>query len=146
LIAITLSPLTNFFVLQRTRTEFAGHVQSLSVLYSDGSNVESLRSRPKDLQNVLHRLNQLRTFAETTSIKINREEFQIAECQTHVQTSQHYIDQLQPWIEQGENYLNKHFDQTGALNIHDAKQLLDKHKVRKNKRILFLILILLFFI
>jgi len=106
-------------------------LHSLAVLFSDGSNLESFRSRPKDLQNVLNRLTQLRTLAETTSNKVNREEEQVADCRTHVQTSQRYIQQLQPWIEQGENYLNKRVDQTGASNLNDAKQLLDKHKVKK---------------
>ncbi|CAF5124874.1 unnamed protein product, partial [Rotaria sp. Silwood1] len=101
---------------------------SLSILHSDGSNLETLRSRPKDLRNVLNRLNQLRASAETTSNKVNREEEQVVQCRTHVQTIQRYIQQLQPWIEQTEQYLNKRFGQTGALNTNDAKQLLDKHK------------------
>ncbi|CAF4079785.1 unnamed protein product, partial [Rotaria sp. Silwood2] len=115
-------------MLERIRIELSGHLQSLSVLHSDGSNLESLRSRPKDLRNVLNRLNQLRALAETTSNKVNREEEQVAQSRTHVQTSQRYIQQLQPWIEQTEYYLNKRFNQTGALNTNDAKQLLDKHK------------------
>ena len=106
-------------------------MHTLSILYSDGSNLESLRSRPKDLQQVLNRLTQLRTLAETTSGKVNREEEQVAECRTHVQASQRYIQQLQPWIEQGENYLTKRLDQLGALNLTEAKHLYDKHKVKR---------------
>ncbi len=83
----------------------------------------------------MNRLNQLRTFAETTSNKIIRQEEQVVESRTHVQTSQRYIQQLQPWIEQGENYLQKRFDQTGASSLNDAKQLLEKHKVKKTKKI-----------
>ena len=76
-------------------------------------------------------MSQLRTLAETTSTKVNREEEQVTECRTYVQASQRYIQQLQPWIEQGESYVRKRFDQAGASNINDAKQLFDKHKVRK---------------
>ena len=72
----------------------------------------------------------MRTLAETISSKVNREEEQVAECRTHVQASERYIEQLQPWIEQAEYYLNKRSEQTGASNLNDAKQLLDKHKVR----------------
>ncbi len=85
------------------------------------------------MQSVLNRLNQLRALAETTSSKIYREEEFVTECRTHVQTSQRYIQQLQPWIEQAEIYLNKRFEQIGALNLNDAKQLPDKHKVRHNR-------------
>ncbi len=81
------------------------------------------------MQNVLNRLTQLHALAETTSGKVNREEEYVAECRTHVQTSQRYIYQLQPWIEQAENYLTKRIDQIGALNLTEAKQLYDKHKV-----------------
>ncbi|CAF4314951.1 unnamed protein product, partial [Adineta steineri] len=112
----------------RIRTDLAEYVHSLSILNSANYNPESLHFRPKDYQNVINRLNQLRTFAETVSLNINHEEVQISECRTHVQASQRYIDQLQPWIEQAENYLNQHYDQSGSLNINDAKQLLDKHK------------------
>ena len=112
-------------------------MHSLTILYSEGSNIESFRSRPKDLQNVLNRLNQLRMLAETTSNKVNREEEQVVEYQTHVQTSQRYIQQLQPWIEQGENYLNKCFNQIGASNLNHAKHLLDKHKVKHKNKIFF---------
>ncbi|CAF1501042.1 unnamed protein product, partial [Rotaria sordida] len=112
----------------RIRTELGEHLHSLSILHSDGTNLESLRSRPKDLQNVLNRLTQLRILAETTSGKVNQEEEQVVECRTHVQTSQRYIQQLQPWIDQAENYLTKRLDQIGALNLTEAKQLYDKHK------------------
>jgi hypothetical protein len=80
---------------------------------------------------VLNRLNQLREFAEKISKKVNREEEQVVDCRAHVQASQRYIQQLQPWIEQGEIYLKKRFDHIGAANVNDAKQLLDKHKVIK---------------
>jgi hypothetical protein len=103
-------------------------------LFADGSNLESFRFRPKDLQNAINRLNQLRILAETTSNRVNREEKQVGEFRTHVQTLQRYIQQLQPWIEQGENYLNKRYDQTGASNVNDAKQLLDKHKVKSTNK------------
>ncbi|CAF3934598.1 unnamed protein product, partial [Rotaria sordida] len=115
-------------ILERIRTELGEHLHSLSILHSDGTNLESLRSRPKDLQNVLNRLTQLRILAETTSGKVNHEEEQVVECRTHVQTSQRYIQQLQPWIDQAENYLTKRLDQIGALNLTEAKQLYDKHK------------------
>ncbi|CAF3804026.1 unnamed protein product [Adineta steineri] len=115
-------------LLERIRTDLAEYVHSLSILNSANYNPESLHFRPKDYQNVINRLNQLRKFAETVSLNINHEEVQISECRTHVQTSQRYIDQLQPWIEQAENYLNQHYDQSGSLNINGAKQLLDKHK------------------
>lgn len=107
------------------------HLHALSILNSDGSNLESLRSRSKDLRNALNRLNQLRALAETTSTKLNREEEQVAQSRTHVQTSQRYIQQLQPWIEQAELYINKRFEQTGASNLSDAKQLVEKHKVKR---------------
>ena len=71
-------------------------MHSLSALHSEGSQLESLRSRPKELPQALNRLSQLRTLAETTSAKVNREEEQLAECRTHVQASQRYIHQLQP--------------------------------------------------
>jgi hypothetical protein len=102
------------------------------MLHSDRSNLESLRSRPKDLPQVLNRLTQLDLLAEATSGKVNREEEFVAECRTHVQTSQRYIQQLQPWIEQAEIYLTKRLDQSGALNLTEAKQLYDRHKVRGN--------------
>jgi hypothetical protein len=79
----------------------------------------------------------LRALAETTSNKIYREEEQVTECRTHVQTSQRYIQQLQPWIEHAESYLNKRFEHLGASNVNDAKQLPDKHKVK----LLFLLLL-----
>jgi hypothetical protein len=53
----------------------------------------------------------------------------VTESRTHVQASQRYIQQLQPWIEQGENYLKKRLEQTGASNPNEAKQLFDRHKV-----------------
>ena len=110
-----------------------GHLNALSSLNSAGSNFETLRCRPKDLQNVLNRLHQLRSFAETTSTKFNRQEEQVAECRTHVQASERFIHQLQPWIEQGENYLQKRLQQTGVANLGEAKQLLDRHKVSLEK-------------
>ncbi|CAM4782634.1 unnamed protein product, partial [Rotaria magnacalcarata] len=115
-------------LLERIRIDVAGYLHALSLLHSDGSNLETLRSKPKDLRNTLARLNQLRALAETTSNKINREEEQVVQSRTHVQTSQRYIQQLQPWIEQTESYLNNRFEQAGALNLNDAKQLLDRHK------------------
>ncbi len=93
-------------------------------------NLECLRSRPKDLPQVLNRLTQLQALAETTSGKVNREEEHVAELRTHVQTSSRYLQQLQPWIEQAENYLTKRLDQIGALNLTEAKHLYDKHKVQ----------------
>jgi hypothetical protein len=99
------------------------------MLHSERSNIESLRSRPKDLQQVLNRLIQLNALAEATSGKVNREEEYVAERRTHVQTSQRYIQQLSPWIEQAEIYLTKRLDQIGALNLTEAKQLYDRHKV-----------------
>lgn len=106
-------------------------MHSLSILYSDESHIQSLRSRPKDFQNVLNRLSQLRTFAETTSNNINRGEMQLSEYRAHMQISQRYLEQLQPWIEQTEIYLKKCFDQIGCSNIHEAKQFLDKHRVNQ---------------
>lgn len=111
--------------------ELSGYIHALTELYEDGSNLESLRSRSKDLRNVLNRLNQLRSLAETISTKVNREEEQVTQCRTHVQASQRYIQQLQPWIEQTEHYLKRRFDHQGASNLNDAKQLLDKHKVKQ---------------
>ncbi len=122
-----------FIVFQRIRTELGEHLHSLSALHSEGSSLGSLRSRPKELPQALNRLTQLRTLAETTSGKVNREEEQLVECLTHVQASQRYIHQLQPWIEQAETYLTKRLDQTGALNLTEAKQLHDKHKVTNNQ-------------
>lgn len=101
----------------------------MSILASEGSNLESFRSRPRDLQDVLNRLNQLRGFAETTSTKVNRQEEQVVEFQGYVQTIQRYLNQLQPWIDQAENYLQKRLEQTGAGNLPDAKQSSDRHKV-----------------
>lgn len=101
----------------------------MSILSSEGSNLESFRTRPRDLQDVLNRLNQLRGFAETTSTKVNRQEEQVVEFQGHVQTIQRYLNQLQPWIDQAENNLQKRFEQTGAANLSDAKQSSDRHKV-----------------
>ena len=101
----------------------------MSILSSEGSNLESFRSRPRDLQEVLNRLNQLHGFAETTSTKVNRQEEQVVEFQGHVQTIQRYLNQLQPWIDQAENYLQKRLEQTGATNLSDAKQSSDRHKV-----------------
>ncbi|UJR08743.1 hypothetical protein I4U23_013000 [Adineta vaga] len=115
-------------ILERIRTELGEHLHSLSALHSEGSNLQSLHSRPKDLPHALNRLTRLRTLAESTSEKVNREEEQLAECRSHVQTSERYIQQLEPWIEQAENYLTKRLDQTGALNLTEAKQLHDKHK------------------
>ena len=74
-------------------------------------------------------MTRLRTLAESTSEKVNREEEQLAECRSHVQASERYIQQLEPWIEQAEDYLTKRLDQSGALNLTEAKQLHDKHKV-----------------
>jgi hypothetical protein len=59
----------------------------------------------------------LNALAEGTSGKVNCEEEYIAECRTHVQTSQWYIQQLLPWIEQAEIYLTKRLHQIGALNL-----------------------------
>lgn len=108
------------------------------MLYAESSNIESLRSRPKELQNVLNRLAQLRSLADATSGKVNREEEQVAECRTHVQVAYRYIQQLQPWIDQAESYLLKRFDQMGALNLTDARQLFDQHKVKQIELILIL--------
>ncbi|CAF3725966.1 unnamed protein product [Adineta steineri] len=115
-------------ILERIRAELGEHLHSLSALHSDGLNLESLQFRPKDLPHALNRLAQLCTLADTTSTKVNREEEQLAECRTHVQAAQRYMDQLLPWIEQAENYLTKRLDQIGALNLGEAKQLHDKHK------------------
>ncbi|CAM2712242.1 unnamed protein product [Rotaria socialis] len=115
-------------ILERLRSELGEHLHSLSILYSDGSNLESLRTRPKDLQNALSRLAQLRALAEAASGKVNREEEQVAECRTHVQTTHRYIQQFQPWVDSAEYYLTKRLDQSGALNLTEAKQLHDKHK------------------
>ncbi|CAF4264356.1 unnamed protein product, partial [Adineta steineri] len=104
-------------LLERIRTDLAEYVHSLSILNSANYNPESLHFRAKDYQNVINRLNQLRTFAETVSLNINQEEIQISEGRTHVKTSQRYIDQLQPWIKKAENYFSKHYDQSGSLNI-----------------------------
>jgi hypothetical protein len=81
---------------------------------------------------VLSRLTQLNVLAEATSGKVNREEEYVAERRTHVQTSQRFIQQLAPWIDQAEIYLTKRLDQMGALNLTEAKQLYDRHKVRRN--------------
>lgn len=104
-------------------------MHSLSLLHSDRSNLENLRCRPKDLAQVLGHLSQLNALAESTSGKVNREEEHVVRCRTHVQTTQRFIEQLQPWIEQAENYLSKRLDQNGALNLVEAKQLYEKHKV-----------------
>lgn len=71
--------------------------------------------------------------ADATSSKVNREEEQVMECRTHVQIAQRYLDQFQPWIEQAEIYLTKRLDQTGALNLTEAKYLYDKHKVNRSR-------------
>ncbi len=81
---------------------------------------------------MLSRLTQLNVLAEATSGKVNREEEYVAERRTHVQTSQRFIQQLAPWIDQAEIYLTKRLDQMGALNLTEAKQLYDRHKVRRN--------------
>lgn len=78
---------------------------------------------------MLNRLTQLDALADATSSKVNREEEQVVECRTHVQIAERYLDQFQPWIEQAEIYLTKRLDQTGALNLSEAKHLYDKHKV-----------------
>lgn len=104
----------------------------MSILSSDSSNLESFRSRPRDLQEVLNRLNQLRAFAETTSKNVNRQEEQVVESQGHVHTIQRYLQQLHPWIEQAETYLQKRLEQTGASSLADAKQLVDRHKVNRD--------------
>ncbi|CAF1053347.1 unnamed protein product [Adineta ricciae] len=115
-------------ILERIRSELGEHLHSLSALHSEGSNLQSLHSRPKDLPQALNRLTRLRTLAESTSEKVNREEEQLAECRSHVQASERYIQQLEPWIEQAEDYLTKRLDKSGALNLTEAKQLHDKHK------------------
>ena len=74
----------------------------------------------------------MNALAEATSGKVNREEEYVAERRTHVQTSQRFIQQLAPWIDQAEIYLTKRLDQMGALNLTEAKQLHDRHKVREN--------------
>lgn len=118
--------------------ELGEHLHSLSILHSDGANLQSISFRPKDFALVIDRLSQLRNLAESTSGKVNREEEQQVQCRTHVQSSERYIDQLQRWIEQSEEYLNKRLDQHGVLNLNEAKQLHEQHKgfVEERRRML----------
>ena len=122
------------FSRQRIRLELGEHFHSLSILHSDGANLHSLSFRPQDFSLPFNRLSQLRSLAETTSGQVNREEEEQVQCRTHVQTSQRYIEQLQSWIEQSEEYLNKRLDQHGVLNLNEAKELHDKHKVFLEER------------
>lgn len=78
---------------------------------------------------MLNRLGDLRNLAERTSEKVNREEEQLVQCRTHVQLAQRYREQLQKWIEQSEEYLTKRLDQHGVLNLQQAKQFHEQHKV-----------------
>ena len=105
-------------------------MHALSLLHAESSNIEGLRSRPKELQNVLNRLAQLRSLADATSGKVNREEEQVAECRTHVQVAYRHIQQLQPWLDHAEAYLSKRYDYMGAFNLSDARQLYDQQKVK----------------
>jgi DNA repair exonuclease SbcCD ATPase subunit len=98
-------------------------------LNSKRNQIESLRCRPKDVQHVLTRLNQLQTNVDTVRSSIHRQEEQIVKCLTHVQIAQGYIEQLQPWIERSEHYIQQRLQQTGVANVNEAKQLVDQHKV-----------------
>jgi septal ring factor EnvC (AmiA/AmiB activator) len=114
--------------------ELGEHLHSLSILHSDGANLQSISFRPRDFSLLFDRLSQLRSLAESTSGKVNREEEQQVQCRTHVQTSERHIEQLQRWIEQSEDYLNKRLDQHGVLNLNGAKELHEQHKVFLEER------------
>ena len=115
--------------LQRIRAELGEHLHSLSILFTDGSSLDSLHFRPEDLPNVRARLVQLRALSASTSHKVNLEEEHVAQSRIHVEVSQRYIEQLQTWIEQAEDYLRQRLDQHGVLNLNEAKDFYDKHKV-----------------
>lgn len=119
------------FCFQRIRSELGEHLHSLSLLHSDASNLQSARFRSKDLSSMVNRLDELKILAQRTSDKVNREEEQLVQCRTHVELAQRYRDQLQKWIEQSEEYLTKRLDQHGVLNLQQAKQFHDQHKVRR---------------
>lgn len=110
------------------------HLTALSSLLVEGSNLSSLRSRPKDLPNLLERLNQLKQFAEQTKSKTHREEENLSECRRHVQMAEKYIEQLQPWLDLSETYLQRRIQQNGVANFNEAKQIFDRHKVKRKRK------------
>lgn len=121
------------------------HLNSLSSLLGDGNQLESGRFRPKDLTNVLTRLKELRINAETTTSKVNRQEKNVDECRTHVEASRQYIEQIEPWLNQGETYLQRRLQQTGVANLNEAKQIFDQHKVNFFRFRTLIVFIFVFF-
>lgn len=79
---------------------------------------------------MINRLNELRVLAETTSAKVNREEEKLVRNRNHLDNARCFIEQISKWVENGENYLIQIEAETGVLNLTEAKQVHDKHKVR----------------
>lgn len=119
----------NFLCFQNIRSLFSKKQNSLSSLIKESSKAESSHFRSRDFAKVLNRINKLKADADSTSNKILREEENLAECRTHVQAARRFIDQLEPWLEKAEIYLEKRFQQTGVANCLEAKNFFEKHRV-----------------